>query len=131
VGVYGLVGGIVKLDDAGLYLSRKPGALPRMLGRGLLGGAPILMKFLSIAGTAAMFMVGGGILTHGIPFLHHMSEGIVHAVEGVPGIGGVLKVLGPTLFDAVAGIIAGALVLAVVTVATRLFRGMKSKPKAG
>jgi hypothetical protein len=131
VGVYGLVGGIVKLDDAGLYLSRKPGAFPRLLGRGLLRGAPILMKFLSIAGTAAMFMVGGGILTHGIPFLHHMSEGIVHAVEGVPGIGGVLKVLGPTLFDAVAGIIAGALVLAVVTVATRLFRGMKPKPKAG
>ncbi len=131
IGVYGLVGGIVKLDDAGLYLTRKPGAFPRMVGRTLLRTAPVLMKFLSIAGTVAMFMVGGGILTHGIPFLHHMSEGIVHAVEGVPGIGGVLKVLGPTLFDTVAGVIAGALVLAVWTVVSKAFRAAKPKAKAG
>jgi predicted DNA repair protein MutK len=70
VGVYGLVAGIVKLDDGGLYLSRSDSAPVRAFGRGILTAAPWLMKFLSVAGTAAMFLVGGGILTHGIPMLH-------------------------------------------------------------
>ncbi|MCP3143220.1 DUF808 domain-containing protein [Pyxidicoccus xibeiensis] len=128
VGVYGLVGGIVKLDDAGLHLSKKPSALARAFGRGLLATAPKLMKFLSIAGTVAMFMVGGGILTHGIPFLHHLSEGIAHGVAGVPGIGGVLAALLPSVVDAVTGVIAGALVLALVMAATKLFRAVRAKP---
>jgi len=68
--VYGLVAGIVKLDDAGLYLSRKGGAVAAF-GRGLVASAPWLMKFLSIAGTVAMFLVGGGILVHNVPALHH------------------------------------------------------------
>ncbi|MFY8044264.1 MAG: DUF808 domain-containing protein, partial [Rhodoferax sp.] len=76
VGVYGLVAGIVKIDDAGLYLSRQSGSGAQALGRGLLRAAPILMKVLSIAGTAAMFLVGGGILVHGLPFLHHLLEGL-------------------------------------------------------
>jgi hypothetical protein len=130
VGVYGLVGGIVKLDDAGLHLSRKPGAFPRMFGKGLLVTAPWLMKTLSIAGTVAMFMVGGGILTHGIPFLHHLSEGLAHGAGSVPGIGGVLGVLTPTVFDAVAGVIAGALVLLLVTAVTRVVRAARPKPAA-
>ncbi len=84
VGVYGLVAGIVKLDDGGLYLSRRTGTdalarLLRALGRGILRAAPILMKGLSIAGTVAMFLVGGGILTHGIPALHHW---ILHLERG-------------------------------------------------
>jgi len=73
VGVYGLVAGIVKIDDLGLYLTRRPSATPeggftQALGRGLLRAAPVLMKVLSVAGTAAMFLVGGGILVHGLPF---------------------------------------------------------------
>lgn len=99
VGVYGLVAGIVKIDDAGLYLSRKSGSGAQAVGRGLLRAAPILMKVLSIAGTAAMFLVGGGILVHGLPFLHHLLEGLPLGF----------------VWDGLVGVVAGALVLAGVT----------------
>ena len=119
VGVYGVVAGIVKLDDAGLYLSRQGSGLAQGVGRILLRAAPILMKGLAIVGTAAMFMVGGGILTHGLPFVHHLIEGFAHGA-------GRLAPLVSTLGDALAGIVAGALVLAGVSLATRLFgRGKK------
>ncbi len=108
VGVYGLVAGIVKLDDAGLYLSRSASGATRALGRGILALAPWLMKALSVAGTAAMFLVGGGILTHGIPALHHA---IAHQAEAVGGVAGVLL---PFLADALTGVVAGAIALAVV-----------------
>ena len=115
VGVYGLVAGIVKLDDAGLYLSRREGqglaALQRHLGRLVLAAAPWLMKTLSVVGTAAMFLVGGGILSHGIPPLHHLGEGLGHAVAVVPGVGPVLAFLAPLILDALVGIVAGILVL--------------------
>jgi len=113
VGVYGLVAGIVKLDDAGLYLSQKTGAL-RSLGRGILATAPWLMKTLSVVGTAAMFLVGGGILTHGIPALNHAIKSLSAAA------GPVLGAITPLLADAVVGIAAGALVLAAVTLVKRL-----------
>jgi predicted DNA repair protein MutK len=108
VGVYGLVAGIVKLDDAGLYLSRREGAASRRLGRMLLGLAPGLMKTLSVAGTAAMFLVGGGILAHGVPPLHHGVVDITHAAAAIPAIGGVLQTLLPTLLNALIGVVAGA-----------------------
>jgi predicted DNA repair protein MutK len=79
VGVYGLVAGIVKLDDLGLYLSRRADAFRQRLGRGILAAAPWLMKGLSVAGTAAMFLVGGGILAHGVPALGHGVEAAAHA----------------------------------------------------
>jgi hypothetical protein len=130
VGVYGLVAGIVKLDDAGLYLTKKggPGSFPHAFGKGLLVASPYLMKGLSIAGTAAMFMVGGGILTHGIPALHHLIEGMAHGAGNVPGVGGVLQALVPTIMDALTGILAGALILVIVTAAKRVFQGVKPKP---
>lgn len=112
VGVYGLVAGIVKLDDAGLYLSQRASRAAQGLGRLLLLGAPHLMKALSVIGTAAMFMVGGGILSHGIPPLHHGIEQLAQGVASVPAVGGVLAVLLPTLLDALVGIVAGGLVLA-------------------
>ena len=120
VGVYGLVAGIVKLDDAGLYLSRLPGegffvSLKRRIGRGILIAAPWLMKFLSIAGTAAMFLVGGGILTHGIPVLHQW-------IEQAAQIAGTLAGVAAMFADGVFGIAAGAIVLAVVTLASKIFR---------
>ncbi len=121
VGVYGLVAGIVKLDDAGLYLSQKTSAFARGFGRGLLVLAPYLMKTLSIVGTAAMFMVGGSILSHGIGPLHHSIESAAQAVIGVPLIGGVLTVLTPTLLDAIVGVIAGGLVLLVVLTVQKLW----------
>ncbi|MCM5571970.1 DUF808 domain-containing protein [Burkholderiaceae bacterium FT117] len=119
VGVYGIVAGIVKLDDAGLYLSRRPGdgawsRFRRSLGFGILGAAPWLMKALSVAGTAAMFLVGGGILTHGIPPLHHWVAGLAER------FGGIVAAIGPTLVDALAGIAAGAFTVAVVSLAKRL-----------
>jgi predicted DNA repair protein MutK len=107
VGVYGLVAGIVKLDDAGLYLSERKAAFQRALGRGILVAAPWLMKGLSVAGTAAMFLVGGGILTHSIPVVHHAIEAI--APEGA--LGTIVKMA----CDAGIGIVVGALVLAVVS----------------
>jgi predicted DNA repair protein MutK len=117
VGVYGIVAGIVKLDDLGLYLSRKGGAVAS-IGGVILRAAPILMKTLSVAGTIAMFMVGGSILMHGIPGWHHVVEGITHVLPAVPG----LATISGMLIDAFAGVIAGALILVVVTFATRLYK---------
>ena len=114
VGVYGLVASIVKLDDAGLYLSQAGSNLRRSFGRGILWVAPWLMKGLSIAGTAAMFLVGGGILTHGLAPLDHVIESITAAAGSVPSVGGALAWVTPLLMDAVVGIVAGALVLAGV-----------------
>lgn len=130
VGVYGLVAGIVKLDDAGLYLTRNKSttavaALQRGVGRLLLATAPKLMKTLSIVGTAAMFMVGGSILIHGIPVAHDVIHDIAHSTAGVPAIGGVLEAVVPTVLDAIAGIIGGGLVLALVTVVKRIFQAIK------
>ena len=118
VGVYGLVAGIVKLDDGGLYLSQRVGAdawraFQRSFGRGILWLAPWLMKGLSVAGTIAMFLVGGGILTHGITPLHHAIE------QFTAKMGGVMATVAPLLMDAVVGLITGALVLLVVTLFKR------------
>ena len=120
VGVYGLVAGIVKLDDLGLHLMLKKGTslykqIIRKIGSGILAFAPKLMGFLSIAGTAAMFLVGGSIIGHGIPAIHHLSEGLVASVQNLPAIGGVLKVVGPMLVDAIVGLIVGAICVAGFT----------------
>lgn len=131
VGVYGLVAGIVKLDDGGLLLTRKPGkgafaGLQRALGHGILRSAPYLMKSLSVLGTAAMFMVGGSILTHG---LHPVDEAIhqaAHAAGAVGGVGHVLEAITPTVLSALFGIVAGAVVLAVVTLGAKVFRRGKA-----
>jgi uncharacterized protein len=114
VGVYGLVAGIVKLDDLGLHLSRRSSAAAQAVGRAILRAAPWLMKFLSVAGTVAMFLVGGGILAHGLPFLHHAVEAMVHAV---PGAGGHLVEM---LANALVGVVAGGLVLGAVTLVRRV-----------
>jgi len=115
VGVYGLVAGIVKLDDAGLHLSKGGGSLRQALGRLLLRIAPALMKTLSILGTAAMFMVGGGILAHGIPAVHH-------AIEGAANATGALEPVTSAIGNGIAGVIAGAIVLGGVSVAQRVLR---------
>jgi predicted DNA repair protein MutK len=124
VGVYGLVAGIVKLDDAGLRLlkvrsSGVAGKLPRALGAGLLALAPKLLKFLSVAGTAAMFLVGGSIVLHGLP-THDVIHAVVEGVSGIAVIGGFLTLITPMLLDGIAGIVVGAIVLALVTVFNRI-----------
>jgi len=120
VGVYGLVAAIVKIDDLGLWLSKKSGAVARGLGNLLLAAAPRLMKALSVIGTVAMFMVGGGIIGHAVEPLHHLAESAAHAVSGVPAVGGLLAAVTPTVIDAVAGVVVGAVVLLVVTLVQRL-----------
>jgi predicted DNA repair protein MutK len=127
VGVYGLVAGIVKLDDAGLYLSQRQGdglttGLLRSFGRGLLLTAPYLMKTLSVVGTAAMFMVGGGILTHGIPVAQQWIDSITQSVAQSSSIAALLT---PTLLNLVAGIIAGAIALLLFSIASRIWRAIK------
>jgi predicted DNA repair protein MutK len=122
IGVYGIVAGIVKLDDAGLYLSRRSGAAAQAVGRFLLAAAPKLMKSLSVIGTVAMFMVGGGIIGHNLPPLHHLTEAAAAAAAGVPAVGPVLAAVAPTLIDALAGVVTGGLVLAVVKLVGRLRR---------
>ena len=125
VGVYGLVAGIVKLDDGGLWLNKQAGndswpRFQRAVGRAILWTAPWLMKGLSVAGTIAMFLVGGGILTHGIQPLQRFIEMLVAQTSGV--IAAVL----PLLADALVGVVAGALVLVLVTLVKRVWPGKKT-----
>ena len=120
LGVYGIVAGIVKMDDAGLYLVSQSGqgflhTVRTGVGQGLLLAAPKLMKVLSVVGTAAMFMVGGGILTHGTPWLHHAIEQVTVNVQELAYIGGVVAALTPVFLDAISGVVAGACVLLAVT----------------
>ena len=106
-GVYGLVAGIVKLDDVGLWMARKPGALVRSVGRMLVSLAPRLMKTLSVLGTAAMFLVGGGILLHGVPALGHALE---QWAQGSGVLSHAVNLLG----SGVAGLLAGTLTVLLV-----------------
>lgn len=127
IGVYGLVAGIVKLDDGGLYLSKISGdgvarKMQRSTGKAILIAAPYMMKGLSIVGTAAMFLVGGAILTHGIPGAEELIHKLAHGTSAVAGIGGLLETVTPTLLDALVGIVAGAAALAGVTGARRMFQ---------
>jgi predicted DNA repair protein MutK len=120
VGVYGLVAGIVKLDDLGLWLTQKPGQVARSIGGAILSAAPYMMKSLSVIGTAAMFMVGGGILTHGVPVAHHWIESVSQSAGGIAW-------LMPTLLNALAGIVAGALALVMVSLVRKVWQRAKGQ----
>ena len=119
VGVYGLVAGIVKLDDLGLWLTQKPGQIAKKIGNGILVAAPYMMKTLSVVGTAAMFLVGGGILTHGVPVVGHWIEG-VGAAAGAAGFAV------PMLLNGVVGIIAGGVVLIAVSLVGKLWKAARA-----
>jgi len=127
IGVYGLVAGIVKLDDLGLHLSRRTGTQAgtramRAIGHAILRMAPWLMKVLSIAGTAAMFLVGGGIMVHGVPALHHAIDGMAQ------GAGSLVGTLWPLLADALVGVATGAVALAAVSVGQLMWRRPAAPP---
>ena len=118
VGVYGLVAAIVKMDDFGLYLLRKSltgsfNTAQRLGGRLMLTAAPALMKFLSVAGTIAMFLVGGGILTHSIGFLHHIAEAFIALA---PSFSLLLSIT----FDGIAGVVAGAIIALALQAWTKI-----------
>ena len=118
VGVYGLVAGIVKLDDAGFWLLDKEGAASKRLGSILVGASPKLMRFLGVAGTFAMFTVGGGILAHGLPFFHVVSDTLAALPAAV-----ILEAAVTALF----GVAAGAMVVAVVACARKVFAPFRRK----
>lgn len=118
VGVYGLVGIIVKLDDIALHLSKKSSALAKTFGRGLLAVVPWLMKTLAVLGTVAVFLVGGGIFVHGIPALHHFIE---HVAESTGGAAVIVSQLGAI----VVGIVVGIVLVAALTMLKRL-RGTRT-----
>jgi len=126
VGVYALVAAIVKIDDAGLLLIRQAAtsvwaSMKKRIGAGLLWLAPRLMKTLSVVGTIAMFMVGGGILLHGLPgspdFLHHVAE----ALHVIPALGGGLAILSEPVLNTLAGLLVGAVVLLIVSSVMKVF----------
>ena len=127
VGVYGLVAGIVKLDDLGSLLSRRSavadgfvGKVQGALGIAIVSAAPWLMKALSVAGTIAMFLVGGGILAHGLPMARDLIHHLVESVANRPGIGATLAVVLPPLFNLILGVVIGSLILAVVMLVQRM-----------
>lgn len=119
VGIYGLVAGIVKIDDAGLHLMEQESSFKQTFGKLMFAAAPKLMKFLSIAGTLAMFLVGGGILVHGIGFLHHSVEDIAHLT-------GIFETLTATILNGLVGFVIGAAVVAILTVVGKI-RGKDDK----
>ena len=126
VGVYGFVALIVKIDDIGLYLTEQATNFKQRIGRGLLAFAPILMKTLSVVGTAAMFLVGGGIINHAIPFVHHFTEDTVEYVQDIPTMGSIVGSVTPMLMNLVVGILAGILVVIVVALVQKVWSKSKS-----
>ena len=125
VGVYGFVALIVKIDDIGLHLTEQASNFKQRIGRGLLAFAPILMKTLSVVGTAAMFLVGGGIINHAIPFVHHFTEDTVEYVQDIPTMGSIVGSVTPMLINLVVGILAGILVVIVVTLVQKVWSKSK------
>ncbi|EED32762.1 conserved hypothetical protein [gamma proteobacterium NOR5-3] len=128
LGVYGLVAAIVKIDDLGLYWIQTEregliGSALRAIGRGLLALAPRLMRVLTVVGTAAMFLVGGGILVHGIAQLHHLADLFLQLIQQGLGDNAVVNVVVPQVFSATVGVLAGAAVLLVLS---GVFRAYKS-----
>ncbi len=117
IGVYGLVAGIVKIDDLGLHLLKKTSNAAKTTGRLLLAAAPKLMKFLSVAGTIAMFLVGGGILVHGVPALHHGVTDLSHLT-------GMFSSLTGALLNGLIGLLAGGLVVGILM----LFQKLRGTP---
>ena len=125
VGVYGFVAMIVKIDDLGLYLTQQASSFKQTIGRGLLAFAPKLMKTLTFVGTIAMFLVGGGIISHGVPLLHHLTEGSVDYAEHIPTVGSIVGALTPTLINLVIGFVAGLIVLAIVSLIKKVWPSSK------
>lgn len=109
--VYGFVAGIVRMDDVGLRLVTSTRTIGKALGRFLLWFAPVLMRVLAVVGTIAMWLVGGGIYTHGLPFLHHMSETVIGTVSSVAVAGPALAVAASPLFDGVVGVVVGSVLV--------------------
>lgn len=117
VGVYGLVAAIVKLDDVGYWMvkrSSSPASLHYKVGMMLVNSAPYLMRFLSVVGTVAMFLVGGGIIAHNVAVLHHMEMDVASWIAQTPAVGSLLGAIAPSFMNIFIGLVVGSVVLAVV-----------------
>ncbi len=130
--MYGLVAAIVKLDDLGMKLvASENGEVPsqpnlsQRLGLLILASAPYLMKTLSVAGTVAMFLVGGGILVHKVEALHHLKEVLIEPITHIATIGPTLASVTGALFDGAAGLIGGSLCLVVYLAFSKVLASRK------
>lgn len=126
VGVYGLVAGILRLDDLGLYLIQKPEQFYKRMGCHILKLAPYLMKTLSIVGTAAMFLVGGGIIAHGVPVIHHWIEDRAEQINVIPAFDKIFDSLLTMGLNGLIGIIAGAAALLIVNMGQKAWSAIKN-----
>ena len=126
IGVYGLVAIIVKIDDLGLYCVQKKSSIQQILGRGLLAFAPKLMKTLSVVGTIAMFLVGGGIISHVLPFVHHWNENLLNLLINTPMMEQVMNIVAPTIFNLIFGFLAGVIVILVVSSFQKIWYAIKT-----
>lgn len=122
IGVYGLVALIVKIDDFGVYLKQKPKVFAQKMGSLLLAFAPKLMKTLSIVGTIAMFLVGGGILAHAIPAVTTFTEHGADQFDHIPSVGFIIGSLLPTLTHFVLGFVAGVIVVGGVFLVKKVLK---------
>ncbi len=116
VGVYGVVAAIVKIDDGGLLLiqdksATQQGKVKRALGYFMIGFAPKLMRFLTVVGTIAMWLVGGSLITHGIPTFHHIIESTTQYMANIPILSNILMLITPLLINLIVGFILGALLV--------------------
>lgn len=118
IGVYGLVAAIVKLDDLGYFLITSANKLKIATGKFILKLAPVLMKGLSIIGTSAMFLVGGGIISHGMPFLHHLAEATLPEIK-------ILQILWPVIFDGLVGLLTGILGVLFLAAGSKITQKIK------
>jgi predicted DNA repair protein MutK len=130
IGVYAVVAGVVKLDDLGIYLSSKEGGFRQSSGRFILRATPYFMRSLSFLGTVALFLVGGGIIVHGIPALHHIVEWAEQVLHALPGAGAALARAAPALINMLTGLVVGSIIVAAVTLYTKMFRQKKAQPHA-
>ena len=126
VGVYGFVAMIVKIDDLGLYLTQQASQVKQSIGRGLLAFAPKLMKTLTFVGTIAMFLVGGGIISHAVGSLHHLTEEAVDHIEHIPNVGHIIGAITPTLINMLIGIVAGLMVVLIM----KMIQSLRAKSKS-
>ena len=126
VGVYGFVAMIVKIDDLGLYLTQQASQVKQSMGRGLLAFAPKLMKTLTFVGTIAMFLVGGGIISHAVASLHHLTEEAVDHIEHIPNVGHIIGAITPTLINMLIGIVAGLMVVLIM----KMIQSLRAKSKS-
>jgi predicted DNA repair protein MutK len=127
IGVYAVVAGVVKLDDLGIFLSSAKGSMKQATGRFILRATPYFMKALSFLGTVALFLVGGGIIVHGIPALHHIVEWAERGLHSLPGAGAALAQVAPAMINMLTGFVIGAVLVAAVTLFKKAFRNKPSE----